>query len=49
VINIDDTTLSLAGSSEIIIASTGTTNYPSGVFFGSHFAVLPDTYKEVTP
>lgn len=49
VVNLDDTTLSLDGSSEIIIASTGTTNYPSGVFFGSHYAPLADTYAEVQP
>lgn len=49
VINVEDNAVSLNGSSEIIIASTGTTNYPSGVHFGSHYVPLPDTYEEVQP
>lgn len=44
-----DTPLTLSGSSEIIIASTGTTNYPAGVFFSQHFAPLADTYEEIKP
>ena len=32
------THLSLNGSSEIVIASTGTSNYPAGLFFDSHYA-----------
>jgi hypothetical protein len=55
VINLDDNPLNdpsvpgvdLSGNSDIIIASTGTTNYPAGVVFGTHFAPLPDTYEEV--
>ena len=47
VINLDDTGVNLTGSSDIIIASTGTTNYPAGVVFGTHFAPLPDTYQEI--
>jgi len=47
VINLDDTGVNLTGTADIIIASTGTTNYPAGVVFGTHFAPLPDTYQEV--
>jgi hypothetical protein len=36
----------LTGTADIIISSTGTTNYPAGVSFGTHFAPLPDTYQE---
>jgi hypothetical protein len=46
VINLDDTGVNLTGTADIIIASTGTTNYPAGVVFGTHFAPLPDTYQE---
>ena len=49
VVNLDDTLLSLAGSSEIVIASTGTSNYPTGVFFSSRYVPLADTYEEVKP
>lgn len=47
IINLNDTPMLVKGSSEIIIASTGTSNYPAGVFFSSHYAPLPDTYSEV--
>jgi len=47
VINLDDTGVNLTGTADITIASTGTTNYPAGVVFGTHFAPLPDTYQEV--
>ena len=36
-------------NSDVSILSRGTTAYPAGVFFGSHFAALSDTYKEVQP
>jgi Tfp pilus assembly protein PilX len=47
VINLEDTGVSLTGSSDIIISSTGTTNYPTGVVFGNHYAPLADTYQEL--
>lgn len=47
VINLDDTSVNLTGTSDIIIASTGTSNYPSGVTFGNHFDPLPGTYQEL--
>jgi hypothetical protein len=49
VINMTDKPLSLSGTSDIVIQSAGTANYPAGVFFGDHFAPLPKTYAEVTP
>jgi Tfp pilus assembly protein PilX len=39
----------LNGSSDIVISSTGTTNYPTGMSFGNNFTPLPGTYMEVTP
>lgn len=49
VINLNDTAMSMAGTSDIVIASTGTSNYPAGVSFGNKFAPLPGTYDEVSP
>jgi Tfp pilus assembly protein PilX len=49
VIGLTDTPLTLNGSSDIIINSTGTSQYPSGVFFGNQYVPLPDTYQEVAP
>jgi len=46
VINLNDTGVNLTGTADITIASSGTTNYPAGVVFGTHFAPLPDTYQE---
>lgn len=49
VIGLADKPLALQGNSDIIINSTGTSKYPAGVFFGSQYVPLPDTYQEVTP
>ncbi len=49
VIGLADQPLSLAGNSDIIISSTGTSQYPAGVFFGSQYVPLSDTYQEVVP
>lgn len=49
IINLDDTAFSLEGNTDILIESQGTSNYPAGVFFGSHYAPLPHTYAEVLP
>ena len=49
VIGLADNPLTLAGNSDIIINSTGTSQYPAGVFFGSQYVPLSDTYKEVHP
>jgi Tfp pilus assembly protein PilX len=37
------------GSADIIISSTGTTNYPTGMSFGNSYTPLPGTYIEVVP
>ena len=47
VIKIEDVQMDVGGSSEVVIASTGTSNYPTGVTFGLKFAPLPDTYVEL--
>lgn len=47
VINLNDVQMDVGGSSDVIIASTGTSNYPTGVTFGSKYAPLPDTYTEL--
>jgi hypothetical protein len=49
VINLEDTSMQLSGNSDIYINSSGTSAYPAGVYFGSNFAPLPDTYAEVAP
>jgi len=41
--------VSLSGSSDIFIDSTGTSNYPSGMSFGNNYTPLPGTYLEVAP
>jgi hypothetical protein len=46
VVNLQDSALTIAGTSTITIQSVGTNNYPAGVFFGEHYYPLPDTYKE---
>jgi Tfp pilus assembly protein PilX len=47
VVGLNDYQMDVGGSADIIIASTGTSNYPTGVTFGSKFAALPDTYIEL--
>jgi hypothetical protein len=47
VVGLNDYQMDISGSSDVIIASTGTTNYPTGVTFGTKFAPLPDTYVEL--
>ncbi len=49
VINLNNTPFTMSGNSDIIIQSNGTGQYPSGVFFGSRYDPLPDSYVEVTP
>lgn len=43
----DTDIVDLTGTADIIVSSTGTTNYPAGVTFGTHYAPLPDTYEEL--
>lgn len=47
IINLENVQMDVNGSSDIIIASTGTSNYPTGVTFGTKYAPLPDTYTEL--
>ena len=47
IVNLMDTQMLVKGSSEIVIASTGTTDYPAGVYFSSHYTPLKDTYREI--
>lgn len=47
VINLADVQMDVGGTSQVVIASTGTSNYPTGVTFGIKFAPLPDTYVEL--
>lgn len=47
VINMNNVPMTADGSADIIIASTGTSNYPPGVTFGTKFAPLPGTYVEL--
>jgi len=49
IVNLQDTAVSLAGTSDIIISSQGTTNYPSGVYFGNHYTPSATSYAEVHP
>jgi hypothetical protein len=43
----DTDIVDLTGTADIIVSSTGTTNYPAGVSFGTHYAPLADTYQEL--
>ncbi len=47
IINLQNLPMTVNGSSDIIITSTGTTNYPTGVFFGTNYVPLADTYREL--
>ena len=49
VIALTDTPMLISGTSDIVIASTGTSNYPAGVSFGFKYVPLPGTYQEVAP
>jgi hypothetical protein len=42
----DDVATSISGSADVVIASTGTTEYPPGVTFGHHFTPVFGTYRE---
>jgi hypothetical protein len=48
-INLDPNLLLVKGNGDVVIASTGTTNYPSGLRFGSHYFPVPGSYREVKP
>jgi hypothetical protein len=46
IVNLSGQEMDINGSSDIVIAATGTTNYPTGVTFGVKYVPLPDTYVE---
>jgi Tfp pilus assembly protein PilX len=48
-IGMQDVGMTLSGNASITIASTGTSQYPTGINFGNNFTPLPGTYVEVTP
>ncbi|HEX2973413.1 MAG TPA: pilus assembly PilX N-terminal domain-containing protein [Tepidisphaeraceae bacterium] len=49
IINLSDTTMTVNGSSEILVASTGTKDYPAGVYIEQYYRPCMDTYAEVKP
>jgi len=49
IVSLTSNPLTVSGTSDVIIASTGTTDYPAGVYFSSRYAALADTYEEVKP
>jgi hypothetical protein len=49
IVNLTNNPLTVSGTSDVIIASTGTTNYPAGVYFSNKYAVNPGSYQEVKP
>lgn len=48
-VNLSDASVHMSSNADVSILSQGTTEYPAGVFFGSHYAPLADTYREVVP
>ena len=48
VIQMDDLPTTIDGSADVVIASTGTTEYPAGVTFGVHYTTIPGSYLEVS-
>jgi hypothetical protein len=47
VINLDDTSVDMTGTSDIVISASGSDKYPAGITFGSHFTPNPATYLEL--
>ena len=47
VINMANTMVEMDSNADILIETTGTSDYPAGVYFGSHYTPLPDTYEEL--
>jgi hypothetical protein len=46
-IQMNDLPTTIDGSADVVIASTGTTQYPSGVTFGVNYTGIPGSYTEV--
>ncbi len=49
IVSLTSNPLTVSGTADVIIASTGTTDYPAGVYFSSRYTALADTYEEVKP
>jgi hypothetical protein len=49
VINLADTIVEMDSNANITIETRGTMGYPAGVYFGSRYTPLADTYEEVRP
>jgi hypothetical protein len=43
----DDVATTIDGSADVVIASTGTTDYPPGISFGEYYTPVPGSYLEV--
>ena len=43
----DEVPTTIDGSADVVIASTGTTEYPPGISFGEHYTPVPGSYLEV--
>lgn len=43
----DEVATTIDGSADVVIASTGTTEYPPGVTFGEYYTPVPGSYLEV--
>ena len=48
-IQMNDLPTTIDGSADVVIASTGTTQYPAGVTFGVNYTGIPGSYMEVKP
>jgi len=49
IVSLTTNPLTVSGTSDVVIASTGTSDYPAGVYFSSKYSPLPDTYEEIKP
>jgi len=49
IVSLTSNPLTVNGTSDVTIASTGTTDYPAGVYFSSKYSPLADTYEEIKP
>lgn len=43
----DDVATTIDGSADVVVASTGTTEYPPGITFGEYYTPVPGSYLEV--
>jgi hypothetical protein len=47
IIQTHDLPMTIEGSADVVVASTGTTEYPPGITFGAHYTSVPGSYLEV--